>query len=83
MTFPVALVYYGLAPSLWSAALSILVVGACYLGVLTELNTVVQRRAPQDFRGRVLRFYMMVLGVIYPVGAVVEGALRMSSGSAP
>jgi len=50
-------------------------VGACYIGVLTGLNTVVQRRAPPDFRGRVLGLYMMVLGVIYPVGAVVEGAI--------
>jgi MFS family permease len=75
VTFPVALVCYGLAPSLWSAALAIAVVGACYIGVLTGLNTVVQRRAPQDFRGRVLGLYMMVLGVIYPVGALVEGAI--------
>ena len=31
-----------------------LVVGACYIGVLTGLNTVVQRRAPPEARGRVL-----------------------------
>jgi MFS family permease len=73
--FPVALVCYGLAPSLWSAALGILVVGATYMGVLTGLNTVVQRRAPTEARGRVLGLYMMALGVIYPVGAVVEGAI--------
>jgi hypothetical protein len=35
----------------------------------------VQRRAPTEFRGRVLGLYMMVLGVIYPVGALVEGAI--------
>jgi MFS family permease len=75
VAFPVALVGYGLAPSLWSAAGAILVVGACYIGVLTGLNTVVQRRAPTEFRGRVLGLYMMVLGVIYPVGALVEGAI--------
>lgn len=75
VAFPAALVCYGLAPSLWSAAAAILVVGACYIGVLTGLNTVVQRRAPTEFRGRVLGLYMMVLGVIYPVGAVVEGAI--------
>jgi hypothetical protein len=73
--FPLALVYYGLAPSLWTAALGILVVGATYMGVLTGLNTVVQRRAPTEARGRVLGLYMMALGVIYPVGAVVEGAI--------
>ena len=73
--FPLALVCYGLAPSLWSSAPAILVVGACYIGVLTGLNTVVQRRAPTAARGRVLGLYMMVLGVVYPVGAVLEGAI--------
>lgn len=73
--FPVALVAYGLAPSLWASALAIAVVGLCYIGVLTGLNTVVQRRAPPQARGRVLGLYMMALGVIYPVGAVCQGAI--------
>ena len=60
--FPVAVVGYGLAPSLWWAAAALLVVGGCYIGVLTGLNTVVQRRAPPEARGRVLGLYMMVLG---------------------
>ncbi len=81
--FPLALVCYGLAPSLWSAATAILIVGACYIGVLTGLNTVVQRRAPAEARGRVLGLYMMVLGVIYPVGAVVEGAIAHVLGIRP
>jgi MFS family permease len=80
VAFPVAVVGYGLAPSLWSAAVAIFVVGACYIGVLTGLNTVVQRRAPAEFRGRVLGLYMMVLGIIYPVGAVVEGAVAHAVG---
>ncbi len=75
MAFPLALVAYGLAPSLWGDAAAIVLVGACYIGVLTGLNTVVQRRAPPAARGRVLGLYMMVLGAIYPVGAVVEGAI--------
>lgn len=75
MAFPLALVGYGLAPSLWWAAAALLIVGACYIGVLTGLNTVVQRRAPPEARGRVLGLYMMVLGAIYPVGAVVQGAI--------
>jgi MFS family permease len=73
--FPLTLVCYGLAPSLSWAAPAIAVVGASYMGVLTGLNTVVQRRAPPEARGRVLGLYMMALGVLYPVGAVIEGAV--------
>jgi MFS family permease len=75
LAFPLALVVYGLASSLWWATIGIALVGVSYIGVLTGLNTVVQRRAPIEARGRVLGLYMMVLGVIYPIGSVIEGAI--------
>ena len=34
-----------------------------------------QRRAPNAARGRVLGLYMMMLGVIYPIGSLIEGAI--------
>jgi MFS family permease len=80
LAFPSALVLYGLASSLWPAALAIVAVGAAYIGVLSGLNTVVQLRAPLSARGRVLGLYMMALGTIYPVGAVAEGALARVAG---
>ncbi len=73
--FPVALVCYGLAPSLTVAAFAIVVVGATYIAVLSGLNTVVQLRAPEHARGRVLSLYMMALGTIYPIGAIVQGSI--------
>jgi MFS family permease len=80
VAFPFALVVYGVAPSLWGKAAAIAAVGASYIGVLSGLNTVVQLRAPPDARGRVLGLYMMALGTIYPVGAVVQGALARAFG---
>ncbi len=73
--FPGAIAGYGAAPSLVTATLAIVVVGACYIGVLTGLNTVVQLRAPEQARGRVLGLYMMALGTVYPVGLVIQGAI--------
>ena len=55
-------------------------VGASYIGVLSGLNTVVQLRAPDYARGRVLGLYMMALGTIYPIGAIIEGAIGDSVG---
>ncbi|HLI72970.1 MAG TPA: MFS transporter [Acidimicrobiales bacterium] len=80
LTFPLALVVYGVAPSLWGKAAALVAVGGCYIGVLSGLNTVVQLRAPAAARGRVLGLYMMALGLIYPIGAVVEGALARVAG---
>jgi MFS family permease len=72
---PFLLVAYGLAPTLWMAALALLCVGAGYIAVLSGLNTVVQLRAPAEARGRVLSIYMMGLGIVYPIGAVLQGSV--------
>jgi MFS family permease len=71
--FPVALVIYGTAQSLWWAAAGLFAVGLVYIGVLSGLSTVVQVRAPAAYRGRVLSLYLVALGVAYPVGALVQG----------
>ena len=70
---PVLLVVYGLAPTLWWSMAAFLAVGAGYIAVLSGLNTVVQIRAPVEVRGRILGIYMMGLGIVYPIGAVVQG----------
>jgi MFS family permease len=74
-TLPVLLFLYGLAPDLWLSALALLAVGAGYIAVLSGLNTVVQLRAPASARGRVLSIYMMGLGIVYPLGAVLQGGV--------
>jgi MFS family permease len=73
--FPVALVIYGSAQSLWWAAAGLFAVGLVYIGVLSGLSTVVQVRAPAAFRGRVLSLYLVALGVAYPIGALVQGPI--------
>lgn len=73
--FPVALVAYGSAQALWWGAIGLFAVGLVYIGVLSGLSTVVQLRAPQAYRGRVLGLYLVALGVGYPVGALVQGPI--------
>ncbi|HUZ24936.1 MAG TPA: MFS transporter [Streptosporangiaceae bacterium] len=70
---PVTLVAYGSAQALWWGAIALFAVGLVYIGVLSGLSTVVQLRAPQAYRGRVLSLYLVALGVAYPVGALLQG----------
>lgn len=70
---PFTLVAYALSPNLAVAAVAILLVGGTYVGVLSGLGTVVQLRAPANLRARILSLYMVALGVIYPIGAVIHG----------
>jgi MFS family permease len=80
VAFPVALAVYGAATRLDEATVALAVVGACYIGVLSGLNTVVQLHAPAELRGRILGIYMTMLGLGYPIGAVVEGWVAQSVG---
>jgi len=80
LVLPCLLVAYGLAPSLATAVPAFVAVGAGYIFVLSGLNTVVQLRAPAATRGRILSIYMMALGLIYPLGAVIQGWIADTRG---
>jgi MFS family permease len=70
---PIALIAYGYAPSLTTAAIALGVVGLLYIGILAGLQTTVQLRAPVELRGRVLSIYLVSLGGIFPIGGVLQG----------
>lgn len=72
---PGALVLYALAPNLWSAAACIFLVGALYLGALSSFTSSAQARAPAEIRGRVMSVLNVLLGLLYPIGSVVQGRL--------
>jgi MFS family permease len=74
-TLPFALVLYALAPTLPLAVLAIFAVGALYLGSLSSFTTVAQLRAPPELRGRVVSVLMMLIGALYPLGSIVQGAI--------
>ena len=66
---------YALTPNVPAAFVVLVAVGGTYIGVLSGMSTVLQLRAPPEFRGRILSLYFMGLGSIYPIGAMLQGAL--------
>jgi MFS family permease len=70
---PVAIIVYAAADTTVSAVVALALVGACYIGILSGLQTVVQLRAPTLYRARVLSFHTVALGAIYPIGTVLQG----------
>jgi MFS family permease len=72
---PIALVAYAAAPTLAVGVVTIFVVGFLYLGALSSFTTIAQLRAPTELRGRVLSLLMVLLGTLYPLGSVVQGAI--------
>jgi MFS family permease len=70
---PLALLVYAWAPTLAPMALALTVVGAFYVTELTSVSTIAQLRSPDRLRGRVLSLNMMILGLLYPIGALLQG----------
>lgn len=79
-TLPVALAAYAYAPDLALSALALFVVGALYLGALSTFSTIAQLRAPASIRGRVLAVNTMILGSLYPLGAIIQGKVADAIG---
>jgi MFS family permease len=77
---PLVLVAYSTSQAPWPGAVTLFLVGLVYIGVLSGLSTVVQLRAPEVYRGRVLSFFLVALGVAYPVGSLVQGPVIDQAG---
>jgi MFS family permease len=74
------LVGYASAPTLALSCVALAVVGAAYIGVLAGCSTAIQLSAPDELRGRLLGINLMALGLLYPLGAVVQGRLADAVG---
>lgn len=72
---PGALILYGLSPGPLFAAAALVGVGATYMFVFSGIGTVAQLRAPVELRARVLSFYFLALGVVYPLGILLQGPI--------
>ncbi len=77
---PVALFLYALTPSLALSATAIFAVGFLYLGCLSSFTSIAQLRAPPEYRGRVISALMVLLGTLYPLGLLIQGALADAIG---
>ena len=75
-----ALVAYALAPRLWLAAIALTVIGLCYGYAFTSFASIAQQAAPDDMRGRVLAVNFLVLGVLFPVGTLIQGQIADAIG---
>lgn len=69
------LVLYAISPRLWTAALCLAAIGLLYGYAFTSFAGVAQQTAPDEMRGRVLAVNTFVLGLCFPVGTLVQGAI--------
>lgn len=75
-----SLVLYAISPHLWVAALTLVAVGLFYGYAFVSFAGIAQRCAPDEMRGRVLAVNFFVLGVLFPVGALIQGQIADAIG---
>lgn len=74
---PVGLILYGAGASVGTAgaAVGVAIMGGLYMMALITFSSVAQTRAPASLRGRAVSVNTTILGIVYPIGALLEGAL--------
>lgn len=73
LLYALALLGFAHAPGIVVAAGCIGVAGACFLAVISTLNTTVQLLVDERLRGRTMAIYVMAFTAAYPIGALVQG----------
>jgi len=78
--FSVGVVLLGASPSYPLGLACLLLMGTTYVAVSVSLNTAIQARVAESYRGRVLSIYLMGLMTGVPIGALIEGRVAELAG---
>ncbi|MGH9027109.1 MAG: MFS transporter, partial [Acidimicrobiia bacterium] len=73
----------GVAPVLLVGIAGLLLMGVAHLLAAVSLNTSIQARVAEGFRGRVISLYLMGLMAGVPTGALIQGKLASVVGLRP
>jgi MFS family permease len=74
---------FGTAPVLLVGVAGVFLMGVAHLLAAVSLNTSIQARVAEGFRGRVIALYLMGLMAGIPIGALVQGKLASVVGLRP
>lgn len=75
LAFAAVLLIIGLSFTAWSIMPALLLVGACWMTVMTTLNATAQVHLPRKFRARGMAAYLMAFSLGMALGSVVWGWL--------
>jgi MFS family permease len=75
------LVGFAQSPAFGWAVVCIGLAGACFLAVISTLNTTVQLLVDERLRGRIMAIYVMAFTAAYPIGSLIQGAVADQIGA--
>lgn len=74
-TFVVSVTLFSLSKILWLSLLLLVGVGFGLISFFITANSTLQRRVPDQLRGRVMGVYALVFGGFFPIGSLQIGAM--------
>ncbi len=80
-TLAVAMTIYAWSPSYWLCLAMMPLVGMGVMRHNAATNTTIQLRIPDEYRGRVMSLYSMMVIGMFPIGSLISGALAEQIGS--
>ncbi|MDO8669917.1 MAG: MFS transporter [Dehalococcoidia bacterium] len=81
MVFGVQLIVFAVSPGFYPSLLILVVVGGTSATYAALVNTLVQAIVPNEFRGRVMGFYMLAFSGMLPLGNLQAGAIASTLGA--
>lgn len=81
LTLSAALAVYAVSPSFWLCLAMMPLVGMSAMRHSASANTLIQVSIPDEYRGRVMGLYSMMVIGMSPVGSLLSGALAEAVGS--
>lgn len=80
---PFGIVGFALSPSAGVALIPLVLVGGCFLALMSSCNTAVQMIVAPALRGRVISVRIMLYTLSMPLGSIVQGSLADRFGPRP
>lgn len=78
--FSLSLVLFGLSKIYLLSLIALIFIGGSSVTAMALINTILQTRSPNEFRGRVMGVYMLTFFGILPFGNLIAGTLAEAFG---
>lgn len=81
LIFSLTLIVFGASNIFAVGVACMMLVGACWLAIISAVNTSLQLLVEEQYRGRVMALRLMLLTLSFPLGGFVQGALADAFGA--
>jgi MFS family permease len=80
IVFSLSVMLFGLSKSFFLSLFALIFVGGTSVTALALINTLLQTKVPDDFRGRVMGVFMLTFAGILPFGNLIAGGIAEALG---